>query len=304
MMRLGESATRAALQDALARDATRLIARERCPIDLTVVARRVGVHLRFDPEAPAYGQLRRNRSGPEIVVRARDADDVRARFSAAHEIAHYLLELYGAPRPAGRREYWQLERMCHGFARSPAYPRDRHGLGSRSEPRAFRRVARTSSPDRSASPSIAGGCVASSRRRLGGVSFAEIGFARASRSDLTGVITWIIERFPWLGRGARSHITTDHFLAPLMRKLGRETVGMAGAADCNGRTAAAERRPRGCGSFAATRRLAVPRCACTSTSRSVTGHVRGDHAAISPVCRAANSPPQPARCEIAAPEIL
>ena len=244
-MRLGDPGTREALQQALARDATRLAADDRCPIDLDVVARRLGVRLYFDSAALADGQLRQHRTGSEVVVRGRDGSDPRARFSAAHELAHHVLDLYGAPRPADRREYWELERICHDFAgrllvpdAALAWVREAHPEQSVHLLELARRIAERTQVSRA---------VVSHRlaHDLGGVSFSEVGFPRRSGTGLAGVVRWMVERFPWLRRGVRSHIAASHFLAPLLSAQARRGVGTVSVGQANALAVAAERRPWG-----------------------------------------------------------
>ena len=245
MTLLSHPASLLALEEALARDAARLRASDRCPIDLNVIARRLGVRLVIEPNAAVDGQLQKDSRETAIVVRGRDWNDARARFSAAHEIGHHLLDLYGAPRPGDRREYWELERVCHRFAGRLLIPDAAVRWVVESQPRRSdqllilcRRLAEHTKVSRA---------VLSYRlaEEFENVSFSQVSFPRPRRLGVAGVVEWVVERFPWLRRGVRSHITGEHFLDPLLRDQGRRVVGTVTVGYANGLRAAAERRPWG-----------------------------------------------------------
>jgi Zn-dependent peptidase ImmA (M78 family) len=243
--RLSHPASLVALEEALARDAARLRASDRCPIDLDLIARRLGVRIVIEPNAALDGQLRKNSRETAIVVRGRDWNDPRARFSAAHEIGHHLLDLYGAPRPGDRREYWELERVCHRFAGRLLVPDAAVSWVRESQPKCSeqllimcRRLAAHTKVSRAAlSYRLAD--------ELENVSFSQVSFPRPRRVGVAGVVEWVVERFPWLRRGVRSHITGEHFLDPMLRDQSRRGVGTVTVGYANGLRAASERRPWG-----------------------------------------------------------
>lgn len=81
-------------------------------LDATVVKRRSR-----SPNVP-HGSLTRTNSGNwRIVVPVSETFagqlSRRDRFTVAHEIAHILLYERGVPRPANKRDYWNLETVCN-----------------------------------------------------------------------------------------------------------------------------------------------------------------------------------------------
>lgn len=245
MIRVSEPDSWSVVLGALARDARRLHEGERCPIDVEVMARRLGLRVCLEAGAPALGSLHHGPDGRKVVVRGDRLDDVRARFTAAHEIGHHLLDLYGLGRPVDRREYWAMERLCNAFAGHLLVPdvavewtREVVEQGPGPLLRRSRLLAERALVSRAAVSHRLG-------PELGNVAFCEITFDSAPSTGVTGIVRWIVEHFPWLGRGPRAKLEAGHFLGPLLQWQAREEVGVVAAGVSGGRLVASERRRHG-----------------------------------------------------------
>lgn len=245
-MNLRDAATRAAVRDALTRDARRLNVGERCPVDLVAIAERLGLRVDLARHGVGDGALRRDHDGTSIVVpHERGLDDPRVRFTTAHEIGHHLLDSYRVPRPASRREYWLVEELCHFFAGRLLIPDEAVEWVLANDPQDALRllhlaqvVAERARVSRAAVSHRVGG-------ELRTAAFCEIAYPRAGRPDLAGVVRWVVERFPWLRVGPRRHLDSDHFLAPLLAFQQKVPVGGVVTGRLNGLRTASERRRRG-----------------------------------------------------------
>ncbi len=100
---------------------------QRVPIDLAAVLRSTGAELEVRPDRMTdfVGALKHSANGSRIVLYdslINASLSSRQRFTIAHEIGHYLLERWGIPHPAGKREYWMRERLCNRFAAALLVP--------------------------------------------------------------------------------------------------------------------------------------------------------------------------------------
>jgi hypothetical protein len=94
------------------------------PVDVRLLASRLGLAVRFDSIPGAKGLLRIDRGRPTVVVE-RHLSRVRTRFTLGHEIGHWVLAAY----PDETREIWSAqpglrdaERFCDVFAAALLLP--------------------------------------------------------------------------------------------------------------------------------------------------------------------------------------
>jgi len=232
------------LMQRLAGDAITLTAGLRTPIDLDVVAERLGLQTAWGESRilPAEGQLLRGAAGWTVAVADSKAGRPRARFTMAHEIGHYLLETYGIPRPATEGDYWRTEELCHYFAGHLLVPPVAVGWVAEapsSGPLEVLRRAALAAKRTAVSPQALS-------HRLGDeihcCAFSEISL-RPPSPRARGVIRWSVEKnFSWLGMGPRSHVRADHYLAPALAALREAAPGEIRTGYLNGLPAAAVRR--------------------------------------------------------------
>jgi hypothetical protein len=245
MMDLNAPGSYSGVLGALVRDASRLHEGERCPIDVEVMARRLGLRVCLEPNASALGGLHHGPHGRKVTVRGHRLDNARVRFTAAHEIGHHLLDLYGVGRPADRREYWAIERLCNAFAGHLLVPdaavewtREAiadgpHALLCRTRVLAERALVSRAAVSHRLGP------------ELGNVAFCEIAFASPPATGIAGIVRWIVEHVLWLGRGPRAKLEAGHFLGPLLHWQAQKEVGAVATGVTGGRLVASERRPGG-----------------------------------------------------------
>ena len=101
--------------------AAELVAQRRCPIDLEAILDQLHVELKVRRRLPGdpTGTLEMHSGNPVIVVqgdRIGPSLGPRARFTVAHELAHWVLETWGVDRPSSRAAYWAREADCNAFA--------------------------------------------------------------------------------------------------------------------------------------------------------------------------------------------
>lgn len=204
----------AGLLEALARDARDLRGDQPAPVDLRPIADRLGLSLEWGAKRvqPAEGGLLRRRDGWTVAVADSDPHRPRTRFTAAHEIGHYMLESYGVPTPVNRREYWRTEALCHYFAGHLLIP----DIGVRwvdagagSGPAELLRRSAILSHRALVSPQAVSHRL---NQDLPYCAFCEVKF-ESPRQGVVGVVNWVVERFSWLGLRARNHVKSDHYLA-------------------------------------------------------------------------------------------
>jgi hypothetical protein len=235
--------SRDGLHAALARDARALRGDQRTPIDLNLIARRLGLSVEWGSSrlSSAEGGLFKGRNSWTVAVADGDPRRPRTRFTLAHEMGHYMLETYGVPRPAGRGEYWRTEALCHHFAGHLLIPDAAvHwvGDGAGSGPSELLRRSAKVSHQALVSPQALSHRL---NQDLSFCAFCEVKLA-SPRRGVVGVVDWIIERFSWLGLRARNYVESDHFIAGPLAVHRRLPPGEVQAGFLNGLPVAALRR--------------------------------------------------------------
>lgn len=125
-----------AIQASLRSDLARLPGRHEVPVDVDNVADFLGLKIRREndaapPSARAssdhLGRLIREKGKWFVVVNGSEGAlhqrwSRRERFTIAHEIAHYLVNVRSGFGPTSNREYWWLEEECNKFAAALLLP--------------------------------------------------------------------------------------------------------------------------------------------------------------------------------------
>lgn len=202
------------LWEALARDARALRADQKAPVDLHLVSRRLGLQLEWGAKRvlPAEGALLQSGSRWTVAVAGADSRWPRNRFTAAHEIGHYILDSYGVPRPTTRGDYWRTEALCHYFAGHLLIPDigvTWVAAGAGEGPVELLRRSSILSRKALVSPQALSHRLS---QDLPYCAFCEIRL-ESPRKGVIGVVDWIVQRFSWLGLRARNYVHSDHYMA-------------------------------------------------------------------------------------------
>lgn len=119
------NATERTLERVLAREAARFGVARALPLDLEPLLSDLGIALRAERRTAGrgHGWLQRSGASWQIVVDA-SSGAARQRYTAAHELGHYVVEAWTGYRPVTRRDYWMLETACQRFAAELLAPRE------------------------------------------------------------------------------------------------------------------------------------------------------------------------------------
>jgi hypothetical protein len=205
------------LLEALARDARALQGDQRAPVDLDLISRRLGLRLEWGAKRalPAEGALLRSGTRWTVAVAGASPDRPRNRFTAAHEIGHYVLGSYGVPRPSNPREYWRIEALCHHFAGHLLVPDQGVAwvaAGADGGPPELLRRSAILSRRALVSPQALSHRL---NQDLPYCAFCEVNL-ESPRQGVVGVVGWIVQCFSWLGLGARKYLSKDHYMAEIL----------------------------------------------------------------------------------------
>lgn len=234
--------TRTGLREALQRDAGRLAQGQRCPIDLFESARALNLSIRLDPSLPSEGALVQERGRSVIVIGGPGVNRQRQRFTVAHEIGHHLLDVYGLSRPQTPKEYWLVENLCHFFAGCLLIPNPVISWVRAAEPNEPHHLLTLAMTAMERADVSAAAISHRLRDELPGTAFCEVSYSRSSESDVSGIVRWVAERFPWLRAGAKRKLRADHFLSRLMHAHRQSRYGAITLGYMNGLPVAGVRR--------------------------------------------------------------
>lgn len=218
----------AALRSLLARDAARLSAGRRLPIDLPLLLHELGIALAPDVDGgdgSRHGRLRRTASTWEIAFNPA-SNPSRQRFTIAHELGHYLIEARVGVRPGNSAEYWALERECQTFAGLLLVP-------DRAVTRALspRPVLASDLADRieqlEAAAEVA--LEAAARRAIDvvdrPVAVAAIDVSPVGRRSGPPTLMWLHGNQPWIEAGRGTLLRRGHILSPATARARSLQVG-------------------------------------------------------------------------------
>jgi IrrE N-terminal-like domain len=241
------------VRDYLRMDAARLRAARIAPIDVEVLARALGLRVRFEatsvrrtPEAT----LVPGEANAEIVLfRNPDrggAERLRERFTLAHEIGHYCVLRRFNVRPRSRSEYWRLEQACDDFAGRLLVDDD--------DVDRFTNDLSTPKKVMSAIRRLGDACevsfpVAAHRLvdRIPSVTVCRVIFPTSPRNDCVATVKWCWEdsNDPWLDYGQGRFVGRDSIIGNVVANLALAPIGASEEVEFGGVSAVFERFPDG-----------------------------------------------------------
>jgi IrrE N-terminal-like domain len=241
------------VRDYLRMDAARLRAARIAPVDVEVLARALGLRVRFEatsvrraPEATLVPGV----TNAEIVLfRNSDpgrAERLRERFTLAHEIGHYCVLRRFNVRPRTRSEYWRLEQACDDFAGRLLVDDDDidRVAGDLSTPKKVMSAIRGLGDACEVSFPVAAHRLVD---RIPSISVCRMIYAKSPRDDCLATVKWCWEdsNDPWLDYGQGRFIGRDSIIGEVIENLAVAQIGASEEIELGGVSAVFERYPDG-----------------------------------------------------------
>jgi len=151
-----------------------------------------------------------------------DTMSPRERFTAMHELAHFIVEKETSFRPGRRRDYWELEKLCDAFAGRMLIPDSLLGaFFSLTDPTKALVLTMQLARKGIVSFEVAARAVA---RTKTGFAFVSLNEQTDSRKTHRGTVTWSTES-EVLGLAAHAYVNVGHPLAAAVAAHATSFVG-------------------------------------------------------------------------------